>query len=291
MRSPDDWTLSYPGVSLQFGSIASKLVFSTAPDIGPVDINTDDAERPRGDGTMFGLDYFGGRTLSFDVLVNGDDEADAAALLAELTQAWRGDVVRSTPGATATLQSGNGRLVFGRPRRFAPDLALLPYGAAQAIFDFAAADSIWYSDTENAVLVSLVPAPSGGLMAPLVAPLSTTQSSDRSQGLTVGGEMKTWPVFEIKGPIINPVIEIVGRLKMQFTITLAYDETLVIDTRPWARSILRNGASVAGCISRQSTRLSNAALDPGRYEIVLRGRTAVGSPTLNTRWRSAFATP
>ncbi|MFD0044748.1 hypothetical protein ACFVGV_06110 [Pseudarthrobacter scleromae] len=287
---PNDWRLAYPGEDLAFGSIASRLVFTSAPDLGSLAIRHDDADRPRADGVVFGEDFFGGRTITFDVSVAGEDEAHARELLGRMARAWRADVVRRTPGAVATLVSDSGRIAFGRPRRFASTDELLPEGMSQVIADFATADSVWYGP-EHSVSVDLQPRPGGGLLAPLASPLATTSSSDRSTVFTVAGDVDTWPVFEIQGPITNPVVEIVDRLRMEFRTTLAYDETLVVDTRPWGRSILRDGASLAGSLSRASTRLSQAALPPGRHELVLRGLSEAGTARVNARWRDAYLTP
>jgi hypothetical protein len=287
---PSNWNLSYAGEDLDFGSIASGYVFTGAPDLGPPDIRTDDAVRPRGDGVAFGVDFLSGRTCGFSLAVSGADEADARVRLARLSKAWRADVVRQTSGAVATLTADTGRVSFGRPRRFASVDELLPQGMTEVIADFASADSLWYGQ-ESSTRVTLALSSGGGLIAPLASPLSTTFSSDRSRVLYVGGQVPTWPVFEIQGPITNPIVEVVGVLKMEFRTTLAYDEKLVVDTRPWARSILRNGSSLAGSLSRTSTRLSKAALPPGDHEIVLRGTSQPGTASVDVSWRDAYLTP
>lgn len=287
---PNDWHLSYADVDVPFGSVASGYVFNKAPEVGAPEIVQEDATRPRSDGVAFGVDYLSGRTVTFDLTVNGRDEADARAKLADLARAWRADAVRQTAGAVAALTSSNGRSTFGRSRRFASADELLPQGMTQVVADFASADDLWYGQ-ETKVSVGLVPAPGGGLVAPLAAPLSTTSTSDRSQVVTVGGAVPTWPVFEIQGPITNPVVEIVGRIRMEFRLSLAFDQTLVVDTRPWARSVLLDGASVAGSLTRTSTRLSRSALAPGSHELVLRGVSQSGTARLSAAWRDAYLTP
>ncbi len=287
---PNDWRLSYTGESLAFGSIASDFVFTAAPDIGPSDIQHDDAARPRADGVVFGADFHGGRTITFDLAANGANEAEARTLVARLAKAWRADAIRKKPGAVATLTSDTGRVTFGRPRRFAAIDELLPQGLVQVLADFACAEDVWYG-TETSVNVALQPPAGGGLIAPLASPLATTATSDRSTVIRVGGDLSTWPVFEIQGPIVNPVVEVVGRLKMEFRTTLAFDQKLIVDTRPWARTILRNGASVAGSLTRTSTRLSQAAIPPGAHELVLRGTSDSGTASVITRWRDAYTTP
>lgn len=286
---PDNWRLIYPGTDFAFGSVGSGFVFSEAPDLGTVEMETDDFARPLGDGVAFGADYRRGRTIAFAIDVNDRDAAHARERLAQLAAAWRADTVRTRAGATAELVSDTGRSAFGRPRRFAPNLEELPSGLVAVTADFTTTDDLWYG-AEQVASVNLAPPTGGGLLAPLSAPLLTTAPSNRSTTLTVDGETSTWPVFEVAGPIVNPIVEIVGALRMEFRLTLAYDERLVIDSRPWGRSILRRGSNAAGSLSPSSTRLSRAALPLGTHELVLRG-TSDGLASLTARWRPAFHTP
>jgi len=287
---PADWRLVYGDVDLPFGSIGSGYVFPSPPEIGSPDLTNDDARRARADGVLFGQDTRGGTTVAFDVDVVAADEAAVLSKLAPLAAAWRADSIRSTPGATATLVADTGRVTFGRPRRFAHQHTYRKDGLIQVTADFATADDLWYGP-ERSTSVSLVPTPSGGLLAPLASPLSTTRTSDRSQVFEVDGELPTWPVFTVRGPITNPVVEVTGVLRIAVTRTLAYDQTLVIDTRPWARSVLLDGASIGGAVSPTSTRLSRAAVPPGVNEATLRGASANGTATLSVAWRPAFHTP
>lgn len=290
-----DWRLVYAGTDYTFGSASHDVFNVTAPDLGDVALRTADADRPRSDGVGFGVDFRGSRTIGFDLGVWGSSETAIRSSMGVLARAWRADAVRSVPGAVAELHSlyrGQERVVFGRPRRFAPVLAEARtglYGAATA--DFICADDLFYSASENVAQVSISPAGGGGLIAPLASPLATTASSDRSVGMTVSGELPVWPVIEVAGPVVNPTVEVVGVLRLEFALTLAYDQTLVVDTRPWARSMLVNGASAAGAISRTSTRLLAASVPPGRYELALRGVSESGNATARVRWRDAFSTP
>ena len=287
---PNDWRLVYPGTDLAFGSVTSGLVFPVAPAIGTTETEADDTRRPRGDGTVFGVDYLSGQTIGFAVDVVGPDESATRARLATLARAWRGDAVRSSPGAVAELVAHTGRSTFGRPRRFVSNDDEIHSGLAAVTADFVTADDLWYGP-EQAAEVSLVPAAGGGLVAPLASPLSTTATSDRSAVFQVDGEVPTWPVLEVAGPLTSPVIEIVGVLRIELDLTLAYDQTLVIDTRPWARTVLRDGASVSGRRTRASTRLDAAALPPGTHQLVLRGASATGTARATARWRNAYTTP
>jgi len=287
---PADWTLTYPGTSLDFGSIRSGYVFRTAPEISDPERETDDERLPRADGVAFGRDYFGGRTITFELDAVADGEAALRASVGRLAQAWRADRVRSTPGAMATLvarHAGGERLIYGRPRRFATIDTVTPQGVSAVVADFATADDRFYSVTEHSAVVSLVPEPTGGLLAPLASPLTTSVSSRRTTVVDVGGVLGAWPVVTIEGPIADPVVEI-GPVTLAFTIGLNYDHRLVIDTRPWARTVLRNGASFAGALTRRSTRLSRAEIPPGRHQFVLRGSSATGTATARLAWRESY---
>lgn len=290
----NEWRLVYPGEDFTFGTGASDVFNVTAPDLGDIPLRVDDAEVPRGDGGLFGVDFHGQRTITFDLGITGDTPTDIRASVAALTLAWRADSVRTVPGAVAELRAryrGEERLVYGRPRRFAPNLREVSTGLfASATADFLCSDDRFYSVDEHVAIVSLVPPLGGGLLAPLGSPLATSESSDRSIVLDVEGELPAWPLIEIDGPITNPVIEVVGLWKLAFNLTLAYDQTLVIDTAPWARTILRNGASVAGSIARTSTRLSKAALPPGSWELALRGTSSTGTPVARIRWHDSYST-
>lgn len=288
-----EWRLLYPGTDFTFGTRNSPVFNRSTPDLGSADITGSEVGRPRSDGQNFGIDYRGGRTVAFDLGVRAETSLATREAAAELARVWRADAVRLVPGAVAEMQcryDGRERSIFGRPRRYADDLSDVTVNRlALVTADFVCSDDVFYSTTENSASVRLVPSAGGGLIGPLAAPMATTESSDRSMGITVTGDLPAWPVITITGPITNPVVEFVGLWSMTFNTALAYDQTLVIDTRPWARTVKRNGASVAGILNRTSTRLSRAAVPPGDWEVALRGASDTGTPTATVRWRDSFA--
>lgn len=288
----NDWHLRYGSTDFAFGTIGSKFVFPQdgPPSISNIDIDDQDAPRPNADGVLFGTDTRNGTTVTFDIEVDGgDSETSANDLLQTLAKAWRADEVRKTPGAMATLTAHTGRSAFGRPRRFQPKYDLTPFGLTAVTCDFATADDLWY-DPQDIAVIKLIPDVGGGLIAPLASPLATTATSDRSQTINVGGTVPTWPVIKITGPITNPSIGVTGLFNLSFNLTLAADQTLVIDTRPWARTIKRNGASVAGSLVARGSRLSDAMLYPGIYDITFSGASATGTPQATFIWRNAYPT-
>lgn len=284
-----DWFLRYPGTALTFGSYESGLFLPSFPEVGTVGLETDDTGRPRGDGIAFGQDFERESTVKFDVITDGVDIDTARALKETFAAAWRGDRVRADPGSFAELEAFTGRIAFGRPRRFvANDRDMRRSGIVRIAAEFEMASALWY-DREQVAGVNYVPAVGGGIVAPIITPITTTASSDRSSGVQVGGTLPTWPVIRIWGPITDPSVQIAG-LKFEVRTTLTGSQSIVIDTRPWSRAITRNGAAVAGMLSAYSTRLSEASLPPGSHEIVLRGISEQGTARAEVRWRNAYAT-
>jgi hypothetical protein len=285
----DPWGV-YQGAAFPFGAPSSGVIMTAMPEVSSPDSRTDDTDNPRGDGLQMGLDSLGGTTISFEMEVSaetkdlGDEYAD------ELRRVWRGDPVRTRPGAVATLTSHNGRSAFGRPRRYSADDTRSHVGRRSVTADFRTVDDLWYG-AEDLTQISLNPPLGGGLVAPLRAPLTTTASSSRVQTFRVGGRVPTrWLVIDIYGDIANPDIEIPGVLRQRFTTSLAYDQTLRVDARPWSRKIMKNAAAIPGALTRDSTRLGDLLLPPGEYQLILRGTSLSGTARAVLRWRDAFTT-
>lgn len=311
-----EWSLQYGTTSQTFGPSDLVVVNRSAPDLGDVEITSDDYDHPRADGRAFGLDTRSGRTITFDLAVVGQSaviagygvggygegsygggmssaEAAARAALRSLAAAWRADSIRRTPGATASLfvrYAGVERVVFGRPRRWAPDDTYSPDGLIGVACDFACVDDLFYDAAQQSVSLGIVPHLGGGFVAPIVTPLSTTATSDRSVSIQVGGDVDTWPVATVYGPITNPVVEVLNLWKIELSTTLAAGQYVRIDTRPTGRSILRNGtASLAGSVTSASKPLRLASLTPGMHEVVLRGLDPTGTARMTFSWRDAYA--
>lgn len=305
-----EWNLSYsangvfPGANFTFGTIASGYYLLEPYEITYADNDAGDVPMPQEDGARFGQDYRGQATITFEVGVDTVD--DAATQLARhganlgavstMVQAWDAEAVRrrfATPAMLRTTQGGRARCFFGRPRKIAPaGSKLTRQGYTPVVATFVCVDATAYDDVEQYARVDLVPPSHHGLVGPLTTPLQMTRESEGrvSGDVTIGGTKPTWPVITIYGPIANPVCEVVGRWKAALDITLGVGERVVIDTRPWARTVLRNGsASVAGLLTRGTPRLKDMRLPKGRQDFVLRGTDATGTAYMTVAWRDAYA--
>lgn len=288
-----EWRLRYPGTDFTFGTRETPTFNRTTPDLGDIDIRIADVDRPRGDGVSFGMDYRGGRTISFDLGVRAQTELAARDEAARLITAWRADRVRLKPGSVAELTAryaGRERVVYGRPRRLAPDYSDVAVNCFVGVTaDFACVDDLFYDPEWEEARMTTSPQLGGGLLAPLAAPLSTTLNSDRSAGITVATDLPAWPVIEIHGPITNPGVEIVGVFKVEVQAQLVTGDVAVIDTRPWVRSAkLNNWGSLGGAV--RGTRLSQVRIPAGNHEVVLRGLDPSGTASAVVRWQRAYST-
>ncbi|MFG2865446.1 hypothetical protein [Streptomyces sioyaensis] len=304
-----EWKLSYsangvhPGAAFTFGTIRSGYYLLEPHEIAYGDTDTGDTPLPRADGIRFGQDFKAAATITFEIGVDTVDDAltqqgrHGANLdrLSAMGQAWDAEALRlrfATPAVLSTVQGGRARRFYGRPRKWAPAASKLTrQGYTPVVATFACQDDTAYDDVEQSVPVRIQPPPHRGLVGPLTTPLTMTGAgSGKVPGeVIVGGNKATWPVVTIYGPITSPAIEVVGRWKTTLDLSLKAGEVIVIDPRPWARTVLRNGASVAGLLYRSSPRLEDMRLPVGRQDFILRGTDATATAYMTVAWRDAYA--
>lgn len=285
----DDWTVTAGGRAVTFMTdFGSPFRLSEAPEIGH-QVASDDVTLPGEDGTLFGSDTIPGQTVTFTVDVDGHGSEQAGrALLADLRAVWRDPAARGDPSAVATVLAPSGRLLYGRPRRFSHDDSLLKQGWSRVVADFQASTDVWFAAPEQTTAVSIAGGVGGGLEAPLAAPLSTTASSDRSAGFTVGGQIETWPILTVQGPVSNVRFGITGVAEFLYPGQVGFNEALVVDCRPHARSVLQGGVPVG--LNPASSRLADARLTAGAFEAYIVGSSMEGTATLTVAWHDAYPT-
>lgn len=261
-------------------------------DPGTTSWRTQDAESPIGDATRFGRDLLTPGLWSFTFITNKDTSTEGQDAIEEIEGRWIGDQFRNIPGAVQTLRYNIGkrtRRIYGRSRRFSQAVVPLGFqGAVPALGDFQKADPFHYDDTEYITSISILAGSARGITSPLIGSLSTIAGGERIDTIQeVGGTAPAPFVAVIHGPIVNPYIEGPG-FRLELKTTLAYDQQAIIDTRPFAQTVLRNdGASLAGALSRTS-RLSTARLRPGSASIKFGGTDATGTARCDFSWRPTF---
>ena len=280
------WSMRAGTKSIEFGDSMSGLGLMEHPVIS-VDAESEMFGNPRGDGRRPGQDFIAGQVVS--LLVEAlPDHRPLDEVWRELVAVWRGDEVRKRGGVLATLTADSGRSAFGRPRPLAPDMKYRLFDTARAELSFEAVDDLWYGP-EEVTTIRFVPVFTGGLPVPAAVPFVLGGGSGESSYMvTVGGDVAAWPVFELHGPIADPFIEVVGVGRLIFRGQLAYDQTLIVDTRHWARWVKRNGDAFPGALSPAGSRLSDMSMRPGAYQVFFGGYDPTGSSSLDVRVSPAF---
>lgn len=285
------------GTMLVYGNGAGNIfIQDTQTDTGS--ITTQDQPVVGQDGLQFGVDTQPGMVITQTgwcrVAGNGAAAMDAYSAL---SAKWNDPSVRLVPGAVQVLRvqypySAVTRRCYGRGRKIAPAMGLVNQGVVPFTAQFQAADNIWYEDVLSSI--SLTQAPSflgGGLIPPATPPLNVVQATNTQTNTANNtGSLPTWPVFTFTGPTAgqmnSPGVAYVNTpVSLTFNGALHNGDTLVIDTRPWARFGLLNGGSAAGLIT--GTAMINMPLQPGATVIQFTGLDYSGTATLTVSWRSA----
>jgi hypothetical protein len=267
-------------------------------DYGTADIQTNDIAAPRSDGILFGRDFVGGPQFLLDVAVIPDyptfgNSVEATDLWGQFKSRWRNDRGRLTPGYASMLRLSRGgriRRVYGRTRQCTPSPEKDANGWWIAGAQWQCMDDYFYGDEERTNTVAIVPPQAGGYLIPPDDPWSSIGVSYEPGVVHIGGNDPAWMTFMFRGPITRPVVEVVGHWAIGLNVTLREGEWIGIDPRPWQRGVrTSSGVDLGGALLPGSPVLSAVKLDPGVYEIVLRGTDETGTATMTVAWRETFS--
>ncbi|MER5482638.1 hypothetical protein ABT024_05390 [Streptomyces sp. NPDC002812] len=326
MPADGEWNLEYgaeglhPAVDFTFGTIRSGFPLMEPYEITYADGDLGDAPMPRTDSVRLGQDYRGPATLTFEMgvdtvppagtVVAFSRHANNLDALSVMAQAWDAEGLRrrfATPAVLRTMQAGRARRFYGRPRKWAATGSRLTrQGYTPVVATFTCVDATAYDDVEQSARIVLQPAPHRGLQGPLTDPITMGGAGVGTvqAGLHIEGTKAAWPVITIRGPITRPSVQLLDqvvpgpggteRSLPGWTVGLNLDlkdtDSVTIDTRPWARTVLRNGvASVAGALTWGSPRLENLRLPVGIQNMLLYGTSDTGTATMTVAWRNAYA--
>lgn len=276
-----------------FGSGTPIRVTSFLPE--PQDMSTQDADMPGEDGIRMGRDYLRGTKYAFDGRISTRTPGEMWELWQQLTAAWRAPGTRTTPGAVVPLRMrmpGQPTVrVYGRPRPIAPaNLRGSGVGALPFVADFLAADHRVYSDEMRALSITgsaIDYQGTAGTTTPHVPPVTLAEATLPSDVATNHGRAETWPVITLHGPREQPGVSWVGANRLVYLAAVLGDgQSVTVDTRPWARTVLRDdGASLAGAL--RGSRLADMRLSPGDTQIAFDGRDDTLTSSVDITWRDA----
>lgn len=259
-------------------------------DPGDFELKQQFTQLPWQDGVVPGSDLLGEAVWGWELAARGADLAEVLAAHAKLKRVWR-DPSRKVTGEVVPLRyylAGRWRRVYGRPGHIETPkpnyLAIGGYGRFGA--EFHVTRSAHYDDMEQSVLIPIVPASTGGLMAPLVAPLSTARSGAPRAGLLANaGDTETPVTIRFTGPIGWPLIKASTGWEIGISAVLAYDDVVVVD--PIAGTVTKNGVPAPQLLSPRS-RVKGALLQPGITEVTFTGTDATGTAAAVLSWRNAY---
>lgn len=290
----DEYVFEIGGV--QFGYGCDLATDDGGFDPGSDDIRNQDTPNPVADSIIGGRDYHTPSSWTWELTSMSDSPESALDAVETLASQWLDDTLRLTPGAFTWLRygfpGGRQKRVPGRPRRWqaAFDNRMMS-GGVPVTCDFQRYDPLHYSDDEFSKLISIIPASIGGLAAPIKAPLTAVDFGVRSGDAVVGGTVPTYPVITINAPqgVVSPYVTSPA-WGVYFSgnggLTVPHGGVLVIDARPWVRSITLNGNGVGGYV-KPGFDFASLKLALGANTIAFGGIDPTGTATCTVKWRTA----
>lgn len=303
----NDYEIVFRGINMG----QSPYCITSISGLGSPELNSSELKISNEDGVAFGKEFFGSRKWMIAGSIKGGDP-DKPSTAAQVAEAWdamstllsawdNSDVryqVRDVTYMTFKRPGRESVRVYGRPERIDPDLEVSHAGYIKYDAIFRQADSAFYSDTEEVMLVGLVVPYAGGLLYnatqdALLLPFTTTAMTERVGAFVNTGTGITWPVITINGPVTNPLVEIRTSTSdpiwsVQFKTSLADGYSIILDTRPWIRSATRSdGANMAGTM--RGSRMNEMFIPPGNNEFVYNGQDITATSTAELRYRNAWS--
>lgn len=235
-------------------------------------LRTGDVERPLGHGSRPGVDFLDAGALTF-TLITGPQIRGYSTTVETVETAlgtWR-RALRAAPGKVFPLlvEQGDGRrrVYYGRPGRVSsPDFdRFADQGHMTLVLEFRVLDPFVYDVAPVGVTLSVIPRSLGGIITPLVTPVTTTMTSGvEYRMLTVGGTAPAPLRVTFHAPARDPRV-VVGGVEVGLTGQQAWDEDVIVDGRD--RTVaLADGTPAAHRLTRAS-RLDLLRVEPGTHEV------------------------
>ncbi|MEW1700362.1 hypothetical protein [Streptomyces sp. NPDC091278] len=290
-----DYQIDFAGVLLGPGTV---YPIGDVTGLGAPELRTQDVDLATEDGALPGVDLYRPRVVGIEAGIRTPgDPAAAASALAALNRAAATPTARLSAGALQTLlirwPGHEARQLYGRVRRVETvSTRQSIHGWIPIALEFTATDPSWHSPVLRRKGLPLAHTPGTGFRAPITAPISTGVAvpEERPGWLDNAGDRPAWPTITITGPVVNPRIRIAETSSvLDLQLDLADGQTLVIETRPGTRTVLRDGVNASGALSVVS-RLDLFTVPPGRSEIRWTGANYTNRTRLSIAWHDAHTT-
>ncbi|AJT67448.1 hypothetical protein T261_5832 [Streptomyces lydicus] len=257
------------------------------------DLDDASVPMPASHGAWPGWLLAGPRVLAFDFLI--DDGRGPAGLPEVLDQLRRATAVRQEESPLVVQLAGARRLMWGRvTRRALPADRKYTWGNPAGSIEWTCDDPRRYEVPEQASRTGL-PTPEPGLdWHPDDPPPGAEWDLDWGGTATPGavtvdntGDADTYPVLAITGPVIRPAVTNQAGAVLEYDITLADTDRLVIDTRQGTVT-LNDTASRLHTATARSTPEQAFTLPPGPSQLIFRAEEFNDAAALTVLWRSAW---
>lgn len=221
--------------------------------------------------------------MSVGVHIEKDGEATEALL-----QETLGILAKSSRGLLVSLRSGkNPRTLFCRPKRAEfPGSWDVGMGLARGVLEFESTDPVWHG-LEATYETGMMEA-SGGRTYDRTYPMTYGALGDGgSVVVTNGGNLESYPVMRVYGPVDTPVITNLAQDKIiKVNVDIAADSYLEINLAK--HTLLMNGTGNQRSALDPSSRWFT--FDPGDTEILFNGNVFDADATLQIDMYNAWAT-
>ena len=268
--------------------------FCSELDLGSLEWRDQDVDRPGGDGRLFGRDYATPGTIVLTLHTFAESRAEARRRVRELASVWRWSEYRSTPGAFTSLSfemDGETGVVFGRPRSFSAGVSGVEFdsGHAEATVEFVPMTDLIFDSVEpsNTLHIGILPNQALGLLFPAEAPFYFEGEQAQRQGQVVNDSLVPVPFrVAFNGPVSAPVVTSTeGGWRIALNGSVAYDQTILVDTMAQTVTRVSDGASFAHMLTYDSD--LSARLAPGSQEVVFSGRDSTNTSSVDVSWSDA----
>lgn len=278
--------------NVQLGGPTGSLIIENFQ-FGATELRTNYVDRPNGEGQLVGKDWLGSSTISIDIATNTSNLAEAMTEANKLEREWKKSSTRLTSNVPVALSySMDGQTwfkVYGRPGAFTgltPDV-LARLGVGRITADFTVTDPNHYSGSENSTTLTFVPKVRGGLISPLVSPLTSSGSSGESaRFIKNDGDLPSPMKVKFFGPISQPRLRNSKGQEFGLRTTIAAGDYIEIDARLGTVK-KRNGSSVAGLLTTR-TRLSTLTLPAGQSEWFFSGSDSTATSKVEIKWSDSY---
>lgn len=278
--------------NVQMGGFNGNLLI-TDFQFGSTELRTNYVDKPNGEGQLVGQDWLGSSTISIDIATNKHNLKEAITEANKLEREWKKASTRHTSNVPVALSYSldevNWYKVYGRPGAFT---GLTPnvhatMGVGRITADFTVTDPNHYGAVENLNLLTFVPEIRGGLISPLVSPLTSSGSSgESSRFVTNEGDLPTPMKVRFHGPISQPRLRNSKNQEFGLRTSIAAGDWVEIDARLGTVK-KRNGSSVAGLLTTR-TRLSSLTLPPGQSEWFFSGSDSTATSKVEIMWNDSY---